>query len=218
MNRSNEWLVPLTGVLFIVLLFVGFAVGGEPPQADDEVQEIVDHYVDNDTSVKLGSGIGAVAALSLVFFFGYLRKVLRAAEGEGGMLSLVAFIGGVIVAIGGAIDGTISFALAEAADDIDPIAVQALQALWDNDFLPFALGVMTFLFAAGASIVKHEALPKWLGWAAISLGIIGVAGFLSASDWGFISAIGAAVWILIVSILLTVRARGESATPTAPAR
>ena len=166
MRSNREWLVPLTGVAFVVGI-IGFAISGEPPDAKDDVQSIVDHYVDNKDSVQIGSVLATVAGALLIFFFGYLRKVLRAAEGEGGMLSLVAFSGAVILATGVAIDSTISFALSEAADDIEPSAVQALQALWDNDFLPLALGTIVLLFASGLSIVRHGALPRWLGWIAI---------------------------------------------------
>jgi hypothetical protein len=218
MNRSKyEWLVPLTGVAFVVLLLVSFAVGGEPPTVeDDSAQAIVDHYVDNKDSVEVGAGLGALAVTLLVFFAAHLRKVLRAAEGEGGTLSLVAFIGLVIVGIGGAIDGTIAFALAESAEEIDPTAVQALQALWDNDFLPLAVGVQVFLLGSGLSVVRHGALPQWLGWAAIAFGVIGVIGLGAAQEWGFVSAPAAALWLLIVSVLLTVRARRASAPPAAP--
>ena len=72
------------------------------------------------------------------------------------MLSLVAFIGVVIVAVGFAIDRTILIALSEAADDIIRSAVQALQALWDNDFVPMVVGVLLFLWAHGDVGVPHR--------------------------------------------------------------
>lgn len=206
MNRSKEWLVPLTGVAFIVVGILGFIIAGEPRSADEPVNEIVDFYVDNKDSVELGAILGAVAGLLLIFFGAYLRKVLAAAGGEGEILSLVAFVGLVLVALGFAFDGTISFALAEAADDIDPVAVQALQALWDNDFLPIALGVLAFLWATGISVIRSGALPKWLGWVMILLGIVG------ATPIGFVAAIGAAILVLVLSILLSLRARSAPST------
>jgi hypothetical protein len=201
-------LAPLTGVAFVVVAIVGFAVGGEPPGADDPVQEIVDHYVDNKDSVEIGAAMVGVAAALLIFFGGYLRKVLRAAEGEGGTLSAVVLVGAAVMAVGAALDATISFALAESADDVDPTAVQALQALWDNDFMPLAVGSTVFLLASGISVVRHAALPKWLGWAAILFGII------SLTPAGFIGFLGGALWILVVSVMLALRAR--PATPTTP--
>jgi len=201
MNGSKGWLVPLTGVAFIVVAIIGFIVGGEPKDASHPATEIVDWYIDNKDSVEVGAFIGVAATVLLVFFGAYLRNVLRVAAGGDDMLSLVSFIGLVVVAVGFAIDTTISIAIAERADDIDPIAVQSLQALWDNDFVPIALGVLLFLWATGISVVRSGALPKWIGWIMILLGIVAL------TPIGFASFLGTAVLILVISILLAVRAR-----------
>src|ERR671924_50616 len=207
MNGGKGWLVPLTGAGFIVVAIISFIVGGEPKDAGHPGQEIVDWYIDNKDSVEVGAFIGVAATVLLVFFGAYLRNVLRAAAGGTDMLSLVSFIGVVVVAVGFAIDATISIALAERADNIDPIAVQSLQALWDNDFVPIALGVLLFLWATGISVVRTGALPKWIGWIMIVLGVIGL------TPIGFVSFIGTAALILLISILLAARAR--SAAPAA---
>jgi hypothetical protein len=204
MSRSREWLVPLTGVAVIVVGIIAFAIGGEPKSADEPTKEIVEFYVDNKDSVEIGAFLGLLAGLLLIFFGAYLRKVLIAAAPEEGILPLVAFIGFVLVATGFAIDGTISFALAESADDIDPVAVQALQALWDNDFLPLLLGILCFLWGTGLSVIRTGALPKWLGWVMILLGIVGL------TPIGFASVIGSVVLVLVLSILLSVRARAAA--------
>jgi hypothetical protein len=201
MTRSKDWLAPLTGVAFIVVGILGFAVGGEPSSADDPAPKIVQFYVDNKDSVEFGAILTAVAGVLLIFFGAYLRNVLHAAAGPGEILSLVSFVGLVVVAVGVAIDATISFALAEAADDIDPVAAQALQALWDNDFIPMIMGVMAFLWATGLAILKSGVLPRWLGWLMIVLGV------LAATPVGFVAAIGAAILVLVISIMLTLRAR-----------
>ncbi len=201
MTGSKGWLVPLTGVAFVVLAMISVIVGGEPKDADRPATEIVNWYVDNKDSVTAGAFIGMAGTVLLVFFGAYLRDVLRAAAGGKDMLSLVSFIGIVVVAVGFAIDTTILIALAEGADDIDPVAAQSLQALWDNDFVPIALGVLLFLWATGISVVKNGALPKWLGWIMIVLGV------LALTPLGFAAFLGSAIVILAISILLAVRAR-----------
>src|SRR5918999_626041 len=200
----KDWWTPLTGVAFVIVLILGFIIGGEPPDADSPAQEIVDHYVDSKDSVMAGAALTGVAATLLVFFGGSVRRALRDAEGPGGVLSAVAFAGTIIIAIGGAIDGTISFALAERADDIDATAVQALQALWENDFLPLATGLAVFLLASGLSIVRHGAVPRWLGWVAIPLAI------LALTPIGFVAFGLGALWVLAVSVLLTLKLRREA--------
>jgi hypothetical protein len=206
---KREWLVPLTGVLFIVLLIVSFLVQGEPPEADEPVQDIIDHYVDNKDAIWIGAGIGALAAVSLVFFGGYLRKFFSAAEPPGhGMLSPLILAGTVIMAAGAGLDLTLSVALAESADDIDPIAVQALQAFWDNDFIPVAIGLELLFLSLGLSILRYGALPKWLGWIALLLALIGV------TPIGFAAFPLGGLWVIVVSIMLAVRA-SRAATPPA---
>jgi hypothetical protein len=204
MNR--EMLAPLTGVALIVVVILGFAIGGEPPGADSSAEEIVDFYVDNDSSVMFGAALEGFAATLLIFFAGFLRQVLRAAEGEGHMLSAVAMAGAIVIAVGLAFDATLSFALAETAEDLEPASVQTLQALWENDFVPFAVGFQVFLLASGISILRHGALPKWLGWVAIVLAVIAI------TPIGFIAAGLGTVWILIVSVISTLRLRSAPAT------
>ena len=210
---KKDWLLPLTGALFVVLLILSFIVGGEPPDVDEPVNEIVQHYVDNDTEIWIGTGIGALAVLSLLFFGAYLRKLFSAAEGPGGLLSPLILTATAIMAVGAGIDMTISVALAESADDIEPTAVQSLQALWDNDFVPVALGIELLFISVGLSTIKYGVLPKWLGWVAIVLAVI------SLTPIGFIGFPLGGIWVIVISILLAVRARrtaGPAAPPASP--
>jgi hypothetical protein len=202
------------GAAFFVFAIAGFAISGEPPDAKESVPTVVDFYLDNDASVMLGAAISVVGAGCLVFFSAQLHKVLRDAEGREGLLSLVAFAGGLIVAIAIAVDRTMLFAVAATADDIDPLGVQALNALYGNDFLPFALGMQVLLLAAGISVIRSAALPRWLGWIAVALGAVAV------SPVGFATVVGGGLWILTASVVLSVRAGQSSSvllSPTSPA-
>ncbi len=195
----------LTGVAFVAVAILSFVVGGEPPEASEPVREVVDHYVDNKDSIEIGAALATFAALLVIFFAAYLGKVLREADDSGSFLPAVVLAGASVMAAGVAIDAMISFALAEAAGEVQPTAVQALQALWDNDFFPIALGNAAFLLATGLSVVLHGGLPKWLGWIAVAFGVIGV------TPIGFVAFLGGAVWIVVVSVLLARR------RPAAPA-
>ena len=117
------------------------------------------------------------------------------------MLANVVLAGATILATGLAIDATINVALVETAEDIEPAAVQALSALWTNDFLVFVLGGFVFMLATGISIIRHGALPKWLGWVAMVLAIA------SMTPAGFFAFVGIALWMAIASVMLTMRAR-----------
>lgn len=68
------------------------------------------------------------------------------------------------------------------------------------------MGVLAFLWATGISMIRSGVLPKWLGWVMILLGIVG------ATPIGFVAAIGAAILVLVLSILLSVRVRSAPST------
>ena len=206
MDGNRSWLAPLTGLAFFVLALVGFFAFGEPPEpGDDSAQEIVDFYRDNEGSQIVSAILAAIAGTLFVFFGGYLRRVLRDAEGPGGMLAAVAFAGTIIFALGLALDATITLALVESAGEVDPTATEALSALWHNDFVPFAVGTQIFLLAMGLSVVRTGALPKWIGWIAILLAVIAV------TPIGFVAGIGAGLLVSIISVLLAMRARRAQA-------
>ena len=208
MERSNkEWLVPLTGLLFAVLLIASFIVQGDPKAADHPANEIRQWYLDNKDAAEASAFIGMVAAGALIFFGAYLRKVL---DGAGPMLSILPLIGLTIVAVGGAIDGLLLFGAAEAADDVPAASLQTIQAIWDNDFLPLVLGVLVFSWSVGLAILRTGALPKWLGWWGIVAGVTTLAGPI-----GFVGAILTGIWIIVASIVLSMRARRPATEPAA---
>jgi hypothetical protein len=206
-NRS--WLHPLTGVIFILVVIVGFAVSGEePPDAtEDSIQSVVDFYVDNEDQQMIGGILEGLAGALLIFFGGYLFKRLRASGAEAS--AVVTLAGTVALALGLAIDGTITLALSELANGdtpAEPGAVQALSSLWNNDYLPLALGMFVFLWGFGVAIVRHGALPRWMGWVAVAAGITAISPAFP------VAAIVAALLILVSSVMFS---REEKAGTTA---
>lgn len=205
---DKHWVAPLTGIGAVALIVGGFLIAGEPPDVEDPALEIVEHYVDNEDSVLIGSAIAAWGAVLLVFFANYLRGIFRRAEGAEGTLSAVTLVGAAILATGIAIDSTISFALADGAENMEPEAAQSLQALWDNDFMPMAVGMALFLLSSGISIVRLGVLPVWLGWVLI------VVSLTVITPIGFIGFIGGGILILVVSVMGLLR-REEERAPAA---
>jgi uncharacterized protein DUF4386 len=212
MGKISDWFPPFAGVLFVVLFVAVFALLGEGQDATKKTaEEIADYYQDNETQQFLGSiGIG-LAATFILYFGGWLRRLLRDAEGPDGILSTVAFGGVIVFSAGAAVAGSVHLALPDLADDIDPVALQAINGVDYSLFMFFPVGLGTMAIAAGISAVRHGALPKWLGWAGI------VAGGLFFTP-GFFVALGLVpLWILIVSIIGISRARAGGTPPAAPA-
>ena len=204
MGSNRGWLVPLTGVAGVVLLIVSFVVQGEPPDLGDEPARVIaDHYVDNKDQAMLGAGLQALSMTLFVFFFAHVSRLIRVAEGDRGMLSRVAFGGGLIFAVAGAFDATLVFAMAETAEDVRPESIVTLLALYENDFAPLAVGLQVFLLGVGLASWRLRVLPKWLAGIALLMGVVAV------TPIGFVAFLGMALWIPVTAILLAVRLRRE---------
>jgi hypothetical protein len=209
MGNGNIWWAPLTGLLFVAFLVASFVLlGDEPPDPTEKsIQEVIDFYVDDKDSIFVSGIAQGFAGAMLIFYGGYLFRRLRAAGGDA--TAALTLGGAVALAVALAIDGTINIALAESAEDIEPGAVQALAVLWQNDFVPLAMGMLVFLMSFGISIVRHGALPKWMGWVAI------VTSLTAISPAFPVAGIAAVLLILVSSIIFM---RGErSSEPGQPA-
>ncbi len=199
---------PLTGILFILVLVASFLIGGEPPDTDEPVQKIVDHYVDNKDEIAVGALMGGVGVILFLFFANHLRSLFRRAAPDSELPTMV-LVGAIVLGSGVLFDATLSFAMSEAVEDVEPGTMQTMQAMWDNDFIPMAAGMAILLLSSGLCTIRYGVLPKWLGWLAIALGLV------VFTPAGFVGFIGSLVWVLITSVLLF--ARGGGATPAAPA-
>ena len=78
-----------------------------------------------------------------------------------------------------------------------------------NDiFFPFEIGLIVFALSIGLAIIASGALPKWLGWVMI---VIGVVAFTPVGFFGFFVVL---LWAAIVAILIY-RRLGEPAAAAA---
>jgi len=173
MGKISNWFPPFTGVILAVLAVVITALIGQGQDATDKTaQEIVNHYQDNQAKEFIAAILIGFAAVSALYFGGWLRRLLRDAEGPGGILSAVVLGGAVVFSAGAAVGGSIHWALADLADDLNPVAMQAINGIdWDF-FMFFPVGLGTMILATGISAVRHGALPGWLAWASVVLGVL----------------------------------------------
>jgi hypothetical protein len=206
---SWERYAPLTGVVFVVIVVVVFAIGGSTPDPHDSTLKVATYYTKHRDKHMALSILLALGAVFLPFFVSTLKRALDWAGGTG-RLSNTAFAGGIIATIGFAILATTHLALADSAGKTPPLVTQSLNVLDGNDFLPAAGGMGILVFASGLAVVRYRALPGWLGWAGI---VIGIAVFTPA---GFIGFLASGLWVLIASILLFMAGPFEEARPPEP--
>ncbi|HZS58551.1 MAG TPA: hypothetical protein VFA43_04730 [Gemmatimonadaceae bacterium] len=102
----------------------------------------------------------------------------------------------------------VHFALADAGNNgVGGSGIRAMNTLDNDDWIAFngALGVM-MLAAAGVLLTGIRSTPRWLAWCALPLG---VALFIPFAD--FIALLLTGVWIIVQSLLLSLR-RAEAAS------
>jgi hypothetical protein len=198
---------PLTGILFVVLVVVAFIVGGETPDVGDSPQKIVSFYTDNDSEQQFAGALLALGCVAFVFFLGTLRRALRAAAGDDGGLSTVTMLGGLMIVVGASIFAGIGFTLGDAVDDMPASATVALNALNSDLFFPVAVGTVVFNLGLGLAVLRHGSLPRWLGWVALVIGIVGL------TPAGFFAFLATGIVIVAASVVLLQQAAGPGSQP-----
>jgi hypothetical protein len=118
------------------------------------------------------------------------------------------FAGAVTLAVGLAALAASTFALADAPTAISPAAMQALNVVSNDFFVPLEVGAVACLAGYGVAIVWTRALPPWLGWVAIVLAIASAIPPLF-----FFAGTVLLVWLVIVSVLMCVREFRSAASP-----
>jgi hypothetical protein len=198
-------LLPLLGILAVVLVAAGLTMGGETPDTDAPVTEVVEFYTDKDDQIVTGSVLLMLAGAALLAWSVQLRGALIRAEGGAGTRSTFGFAGTVIFAVGIAISAGLGFALGETPEKFDPTTLQTLHVLNMQMFPPLAIGVFLTLIGYGLAIIATRALPVWLGWVAV------VAGVFAISPLWFVPFL--ALGILMVGSSIVLAMRSEAAPP-----
>jgi hypothetical protein len=205
-----DWkrLTRLTGVAFVVLLVLSFIVGGNTPDPDASVQEVAQYYPDHTGSQTASAILGAYAVVFFVFFAGVLRATLRRTEETTATLSTLSFGGALLIAVGGSIFASLAFLFGDLGDNLDPVALQTLNAVAGEFFVPIAAGGAVFMISTGIAIRRGGALAGWMGIVAIIIGVLAV------TPAGFFAFLAVMAWVLVASIMLYIRE--PTATSAAP--
>jgi hypothetical protein len=206
MPDSLRRLAPLTGIVFAALLVVTFTTPSTPDVHDTGAQ-VINHYQEHHGAHLLGDICGGIAVVFFLFFITSLRSFFKDKEGADG-LSMAAFAGGILIAVGGGLFTSLDVALIDARHDISPQAAQALNVLSNDIFFPFEIGLIVFALSIGLAIIASGALPKWLGWVMVAIGVVA---FTPVGFFGFFVVL---LWAAIVAILIY-RRLGEPAAATA---
>jgi hypothetical protein len=206
-------IAPLTGLVAVALTLAGFLLFGDTPDYDATGSQVRAFYADHEAQTGVSLYLLVLAAVFFVFFAAHLARVVRDVPASGGWLHRVVFGGGLLLAVGFLVGSTLTLALVDLADEptASGPALQALNALNENFYIPFVGGMALMLLGTGLATVRAAVspLPHWLALAAV---VIGVLMFI---PWiGFFAFMAAGLWVIVTSVLLSLRPQDGTPTET----
>lgn len=206
-DRLSRLSTPVTGGMFIVLTLVAvFAGPGNSPDSNVSGARVISWFVAHRQAERVTDIIGVVAFAFFVFFagslLGYLRRTPAAATPAAVMLA-----GAVLVTAGFTVVLGIDYALTDVPGHLAPSAAQALNVLDNDVFFTVPAGGLVFGVAGGVAILRGAALPKWLGWVLI---VIGIALCTPAL---FPALLVLLLWIIVASVLIYRRSGSPTQAP-----
>jgi hypothetical protein len=210
-------LAPLVGVLAVILWVIGIGIAESASAPDDDAPAgaIAEYFSEESGSILAGSFIFMLGVAAFVWFLGSVR-VRYIAEGTAGRFGAIVFGTGILTAALAMGMTAPNAAAAFAADNLDrtlePGAAEALWIVSDGFFIAAEASVVAFFLAAGMGALRFGALPRWLAWASIALGILAVFPWVgwAAYIWGL------PLWVLVTSVLMFMSASAPDRVETRP--
>jgi Domain of unknown function (DUF4386) len=196
--RGTRWW-PVSGIIFVVLFLVGFALIGN---SGDTPAEVLAFYVDNEVRLIVAFFLLAASALAYIWFVATVRGVLARAEPEPRPLTALGFGGGLATAILLIVAAAPLAALTDAADQVGSETAGAAYALNSTAYPLLTVGIAAsslLALSVGLVALRTGLLPRWLGWVSVAAAPIILLALLFVPIFVFLA------WVALVSIVLLMR-------------
>jgi hypothetical protein len=211
MNKLARW-SPVTGILFVALWLVAFAITDGSPESGDSDAKIVAYYADSGHRARDIVGLFLILAASLLFlwFLASLRSRVARAEGHAGALTAAAYGAGLVstalwfVAV--AVFVAPSFARADTGKfQLDPNTFRLLNDVGYTFWFGGTTIAAVTVVATAVLSRRTGLLPQWLTWLSFAVAATMLVAFLFVPILIFLG------WVLVVSVVLAWKAESEPA-------
>lgn len=196
----------LSGILALAFSVGGFALIAAADLAvapDASTGDIAEKLRDgNETLALAGVYVDTIGSLFFLLFAAYLFSQLNAGEAYTDWLATVALIAAVGTVVAGMGDKAAYYAIFTRADEgIDPEVAAGFYAAATGFFMLFGIFGGLFALAASLAALRTAVLPRWLGWAGIAIGLVGIATG-AQSETAQLAFPLFALWLVAVSVAL----------------
>jgi len=181
-QRASNLAGGICGLAAVALLVGSFPFTGATPEPGASADKVAE-YLDRSSALTwTGIDLELFGIALLIVFAGRMWAILREAEGAGGWIATTGFgaaLAGLTVLLIG--DATVMGAAFKAGrDGLDPAVVGAMYTVqWHADLVYGAVNAV-FFAAAALLVLRHGALPRWLGW----LALVVAAGLVATVPFG----------------------------------
>ena len=216
----------LLGIAFIVVWLPAFLSKGVTPVYNDPIDETREWWQDDGLRYLLAQYVVLLAAMVLLLpFMVALTSMLGRAEGGAKLWSRVSLIGGVCFIATELAAGAAWTALAVGADTLSDDGMVTLMYLDVGAFQIVGFGLAVFVAAASLVIATTGALPRWIEYAGLPLGValfVTPLAFVDDNPEGFLDLVGflafllTNVWILVIAISMARRRDEPLLAPDPP--
>jgi hypothetical protein len=207
-NKWERWAI-LSGALAVPFWIASVALISTKVKGS-KGPEILRHYHQHSDGILLAGLLWSIGIVLFIWFLGSLRSHYLAAEGGTGRLTALAYGGGIVAATIAALIPVADEVGALNKNDIDASGASVLHHFSDGFFVAAEYMLPVFFFAGAILALRYAALPKWLGWFSVLIGIVLLIGPIGWAAFIFATPI----WILIVSVWLYMRTPAGAPAPT----
>jgi len=194
----------------VPFLIAGVAIASAKVKGDTGAENL-NSFQQHSDGILLAGLLWSIGVVLFIWFLGSLRSHFAAAEGGVGRLTALAYGGGLAAAVLTILIPAGDQVAALNKDEIDASGASVLHNLSDGFFVAAEYVLPVFFFASAILALRYAALPKWLGWLSVLIGLVLLVGPIGWAAYIFATP----VWIIIVSVTLWMRA--ERTATTTPA-
>jgi hypothetical protein len=211
MDDSTKWerYGALGGILFVALVIASIVISGSNPKTSDSAAKILKSFHDNQDGLKVGTFVGALATVPILWWAGSLWARMRRAEGGNPRLALIAVLGLVFAGASQAGSGAISATVAIDLKNVGATEARFFFILSQGLGAASSVGLAVLVLAVSVLALRTRVFPVWLGWVGVLdaiLFLVAAYSIASTSDGiagvGFAAFIIWALWIIVVSVIM----------------
>jgi hypothetical protein len=166
-------LATAAGLGFALLLLLSILTGATAPDRDAPLQEWSRFAAENDTGLRIGALLFALAIYQWLLFLGVLRGQLGDAEQalRGYQRASYMVLAGGIVGIVGLGLAVFIAAASVSFPDASPEVIRAVNETAGAGFLMMAAGFAPMFVTLGLTVLRLHVLPAWLSGVALLTGL-----------------------------------------------